>query len=65
MQHGDPTLAQEVVLKLVEDIYEKGHVISMDNYFSSILLFKELFLRGIYTTGTVRINCIGLPTTLV
>ena len=46
---GNPLLAQEVVLNLVGDLYGKGHVISMDNYFSSIPLFKELLLRGIYT----------------
>ena len=46
VRHGDPSVAQEVVLNLVEDLYGKGHVITMDNYFTSIPLFKELLFRG-------------------
>ena len=64
MHHGDPSLAHEMILKLVEDLYGKGHVITMDNYFSSILLFKKLLWRRIYATSTVRLNHIGLPTAL-
>jgi hypothetical protein len=33
----------------------------MDNYFTSIELFQKLHVRGIYATGTVRANRIGLP----
>ena len=33
----------------------------MDNYFISIPLFEELLAHGIYATGTIRSNQIGLP----
>ena len=65
LRHGDPSLAQEVVLNLVEDLHGKGHVITMDNYFTSIPLYMELLFRGIYASGTVRLNRIGLPTALI
>jgi len=42
----------------------QGHVIAMDNFFSSIPLFKDLLEKGIYATGTVRANRIGLPSVL-
>ena len=65
VRHGDPSLVQEVVLNLVEDLYGKGHAITMDNYFTSIPLFKELLFRGIYAIWTIKLNRIGLPTTLI
>jgi hypothetical protein len=33
----------------------------MDNYFTSIELFQKLHVRGIYATGTIRANRIGIP----
>jgi hypothetical protein len=36
----------------------------MDNYFSSVGLFEELASKGIYATGTMRSNRIGLPAIL-
>jgi hypothetical protein len=36
----------------------------MDNFFCSILLFKDLLLKGIYATGTMRSNRVGLPSHL-
>jgi hypothetical protein len=42
----------------------KRHCVVMDNYFSSISLFKDLVSKGIYATGTVRSNRIGLPSHL-
>jgi hypothetical protein len=39
-------------------------VITMDNYFTSIGLFKALLERGIYATGTLRNNRIGIPSDL-
>ena len=58
--HDDPSLAQELILNLVENLY----VISMNNYFFSISLFKELLLKGICAIGTMRINHIRLLITL-
>jgi hypothetical protein len=38
----------------------KGHVVVMDNYFSSIDLFEELANKVKYATGTMRANRIGV-----
>jgi hypothetical protein len=58
---GEPKLAHKVVLNLVDGLDGKGHVVVMDNYFSSIGLFIEMAARGIYATGTMRSNRIGIP----
>jgi hypothetical protein len=51
-------------MKLLRGLEEKGHCVVMDNYFCSILLFEDLAKKGIYATGTIRSNCIGLPSHL-
>ena len=45
---------------LVEGHKHKEHVITMDNYFSSISLFKDLAEVGKYATGMVQRNRVGL-----
>jgi hypothetical protein len=61
---GEASLARTIVMKLLQDLENKGHCIVMDNYFSSIGLFKDLGLKRMYATGTIRSNCVGHPTTL-
>jgi hypothetical protein len=39
---GEPRLAHNVVLNMVDGLDGKGHVVVMDNYFSNIGLFTEL-----------------------
>jgi hypothetical protein len=63
-RRGESKLAHEVVLKMVSGLEGKGHLLVMDNYFSSIGLFQDLLSRGIYATSTMRTNRIGLPTDL-
>jgi hypothetical protein len=46
-------LAHKVVLDLAVDVQRKGHVNSMDNFFTSVGLFEELALRQIYATKIV------------
>jgi hypothetical protein len=46
---------------MVEGLDGKGHVVVMDNYFSSVGLFTEMAERGIYATGTMRSNRVGIP----
>jgi hypothetical protein len=58
---AEASLAYTVVMDLVRGLEEKNHVVTMDNYFSSIGLFRNLERWGIYATGTVRANRIGLP----
>jgi hypothetical protein len=53
--------AYGIVMKLLRGLEEKGHCVVMDNYFCSIPLFEELVRKGIYATGTVRLNRIKLP----
>ena len=61
---GEARLAYNVVLQLVSPYEGKRHVITMDKFFSSIPLFKELLERGTYATSTIRCNCVGLPDVL-
>jgi hypothetical protein len=59
--HGNEGIRVEgVVLKMVHGMENKGHVVVMDNYFTGVGLFKKLLDRGIYATGTVRNNRVGL-----
>jgi hypothetical protein len=39
-------------------------LVAMDNYFTSVGLFKDLLGRGIYATGTLCSNRIGIPSIL-
>jgi hypothetical protein len=41
-RRGEGNLARNVVVKLMEGLEGKGHVLITDNYFSSVGLFKEL-----------------------
>ena len=59
--HGEAKLAHNLVVRLLEGLWHHGHVVVMDNYFSSIRFFLDLLARGTYATGTVRANRIGLP----
>lgn len=43
------------------NLYEKGHHVYIDNFFSSIRLAKYLFLKGTFVTGTLRHNRKGIP----
>jgi hypothetical protein len=61
---GEASLAHAIVMKLLQGLENKGHYIVMDNYFSSIGLFKELALNGTYAIGTIRSNRVGLPSNL-
>jgi hypothetical protein len=58
---AESNLAEGVVLKMVDGMENKGHVVVMDNYFTGVCLLKKLLDRGIYATGTVRNNRVGLP----
>lgn len=58
--------AAEVVLKLVNRLEPLSrHVVSMDNYFSSVTLFEQLLARGMYAVGTARPNRTHFPKELI
>jgi hypothetical protein len=61
---GEACLAQKIILDLAAEVQGKGHVISMNNFFTSVGLFEELASMQIYATGTLRTNQIGLPSAL-
>ena len=54
-------LGRRVVMDLMEKFLDKGYVLFMDNYYSSVPLFQELSSRGTLACGTVRSNRKGLP----
>ncbi|XP_045184371.2 piggyBac transposable element-derived protein 4-like [Mercenaria mercenaria] len=56
-------LAHRVVTELMNGINGRNHIVNMDNYFSSPMLFQELENNGTYARGTVRSNRKGFPHT--
>ena len=54
-------LTYRVVTKLCRPIYDKGHHVFMDNYFSSPELFAELARNQTGACGTLRLNRRGVP----
>ena len=55
----EPQLAYLIETRLIDGNNGKGHVVVMDNNFSSVGLFEELARNGTYCTGTLRMNRIG------
>ena len=49
-------LAYGVVMHLLEDLREEWRVLYVDNFYTSPLLYEDLFERGTYASGTVRVN---------
>jgi hypothetical protein len=47
---SEGTLSEGVVLKMVEGMENRGHVVIMDNYFMGVGLFKKLLEKGVYAT---------------
>lgn len=62
--HGEANVAHNVVMQLINRQEGKGHVVVMDNYFSSVGLFTEMATLKIYSNGTMRSNRVGLPSEL-
>jgi hypothetical protein len=58
---AEASLGSTVVMDLMRGLEGKNHVVTMDNFFTSVGLFRDLERRGIYATGTVRSNRVGLP----
>ena len=53
----------KLVLGLMEKFHllDKGHRVYMDNYYTSLELFEELYFRETYACGTVRMNGKSMP----
>src|SRR6218665_3326188 len=52
---------KKVVLGLCQPLYDTGHHVYMDNYFSSPSLFVELKANQLGACGTLRRNRMGVP----
>ena len=48
-------------MRLMEEYKDQGYVVYLDNYYSSPVLFNDLFQNGISACGTVCVNWKGLP----
>ena len=46
----------EIVMHLMKNFFEKGHIVYMDNWFTSPILFELLESKGTGAVGTVRKN---------
>ena len=60
----DLPLAHHVVMTLAEPLFDKGHILYMDNFFSSPALFKDLADKQMGACGTLRSNRRGVPATI-
>lgn len=54
-------LAYDVVTKLCSPLYGQGYKLYVDNFYSSVNLFKDLIQKSIYACGTVILNRKGIP----
>ena len=47
-------LGYDVVMKLMNPYFHQGYHLYVDNFYTSMTLFKDLFARGVGATGTIR-----------
>ena len=57
-------LGGSVVTRLTRDLVGKNYHIYMDNFLSSVSLYKNLLLDNIYCTGTLQVNRRNFPPVL-
>jgi hypothetical protein len=53
---GEGFQGHNVVMQLLKDLVGKGHIVTIDNFFTSVPLFLDLLENGIMATGTLREN---------
>jgi hypothetical protein len=51
----------KIVMKLLEAYLGSNRVVTMDNYYTDILLFLTLYGRGMFAIGTLRLGRRGFP----
>ena len=59
--HG---LGYDVVMKLMAPYLNQGYHLYVDNFYTSVHLFKHLFEQGVPATGTISENRRGFPVNL-
>ena len=57
-------LGYDVVMKLMTPYFNQGYHLYVDNFYTSVTLFKDLFARGVGATGTIRENQRDFPENL-
>lgn len=50
-----------VLLKSMERLDNKGHIVAKEDLFTTIELFQTLHSKGIHSMSTIRTNRVGLP----
>ena len=55
-------LGYDVVMKLIDPLLDQGYQLFVDNFYTSPILLKNLFLRQTPATGTITENRKGFPT---
>lgn len=61
---GEGLQGRHVVKHLLKDLCGKGHIVTTDNFFTSVPLFLDLREQGIMATGTLRANRKYVPRAL-
>ena len=51
----------KLVMDVINPILDRGHIVYMDDYFSSPALFKDMIDRQTGACGTLRVNRTGVP----
>ena len=51
----------DVVIRLMANLFHKGYILVVDNFYTSIPLAKSLYERGTYVIGTLRRNRKFIP----
>ena len=57
-------MTEHVVSSIATPLYGLGHIIYMDNFFSSPALFEKLARNEMGACGTLRVNRTGVPATI-
>lgn len=56
---------RKLVLELCQPLFNSKRIINMDNLYGSPQLFEQLYLKGLYGRGTMRMNRQHVPSHLV
>jgi hypothetical protein len=64
VREEDELVGADAVLVAIRGMEGRGHVVIMDNFFTSVKLFMTLLERGFYATGTVKRISKGFPPSL-
>lgn len=51
-------------MKMLEGMHGRGHIVIMDNFFTSVKLLHDLYDMETYGTGTIPAGRKGLPSNL-